>query len=126
MGIVGVVDAVSSLGTAPVALPSGSKWLTHPEVTEILSAMPGQRALAVVFTGAAAGNTAHADNGGKNESGIKRVRAFLAKARALGFQIEWYEPGQSYGVKATRYGGGSYTVQDSYLTEAQAATLLEI
>jgi len=53
-------------------------------------------------------------NGGKNEAGIKRVKAFLAKAQKLGFAVHWDEPGDSYGVKAFRYGGGSYTPPDGY------------
>ena len=71
-----------------------------------------------------AGFSADGVNGGKNESGIKRVRSFLRKAEALGFQVEWDEPGQSYGVKALRYGGGCWTVSDGYLTKAQTLALL--
>ena len=63
-------------------------------------------------------------NGGKNETGIKRARSFLAKAEALGFQVEWDEPGQTYGVQALRYGGSSYTVPNGYLTKAQTLALL--
>jgi hypothetical protein len=71
-----------------------------------------------------AGLSADGVNGGKNETGIKRVKSFLAKAEALGFRVEWNEPGQSFGVRAVRFGGGSYTADKCCLTKAQAEALL--
>lgn len=76
------------------------------------------------YVQARAGLAANGVNGGKNEAGIKRVRSFLRKAEALGYRVEWTEPGQSFGVRALRYGGGCWTVSDEYLTKAQTLALL--
>jgi hypothetical protein len=64
-------------------------------------------------------------NGGINETGKARARKFLAKAEALGYQVEWFEPGQQFGQRARRDGfGDHYTVGQHHLTKAQGLELL--
>lgn len=63
-------------------------------------------------------------NGGANEAGLRRAKAFLVKAEQLGYTVRWMEPGDKVCPKATRYGGGGYTVSDGYLTRTQAESRL--
>jgi hypothetical protein len=62
--------------------------------------------------------------GDVNETGIKRARSFLAKAQALGFEVQWLEPGDEHCPIAARFGGGHYVVSDAYCTREQAVAKL--
>jgi hypothetical protein len=62
--------------------------------------------------------------GDVNETGIKRARSFLTKAQALGFEVQWLEPGDEHCPRAARFGGGHYVVSDAYYTREQGEKLL--
>jgi hypothetical protein len=103
---------------ACLAIPECSvdEFIAHPDY--------GHETVGIVVIDVRFG--ANGVNGGVNETGIKRARSFLAKAKALGFEVKWLEPGMEHCPRAARFGGGHHVVGNGYFIKAQAEKLLGI